>query len=81
MEIASQLRLDVVELRNALEQRTYAAKVEDDFLSGVRSGVNGTPCFFVNGERHDDTYAAPALVAAITAAAQTAAVPTIQIRS
>jgi protein-disulfide isomerase len=24
-----------------------------DFMSGVRSGVNGTPTFFINGVRHD----------------------------
>jgi protein-disulfide isomerase len=34
-------------------------------MSGIRSGVNGTPCFFVNGERHDGTYDATALSAAI----------------
>ena len=36
-----------------------------DFLGGVRSGVNGTPSFFINGERHDGTYAFDDLVAAI----------------
>jgi protein-disulfide isomerase len=33
---------------DALEER-----VREDFNSGVRSGVNGTPTFFVNGERYD----------------------------
>jgi protein-disulfide isomerase len=33
---------------DALEER-----VREDFGSGVRSGVNGTPTFFVNGERYD----------------------------
>jgi protein-disulfide isomerase len=27
--------------------------VRDDFASGVRSGVNGTPTFFINGERYE----------------------------
>lgn len=67
--LASQLGLDVAELRNALEQGHYAPKVEADFLSGVRSGVNGTPCFFINGERHDGSYDARTLIAAITAVA------------
>jgi len=66
--LASQMGLNVAELRNALEQGHYAPKVEADFLSGVRSGVNGTPCFFVNGERHNGSYAAPALIEAIKAA-------------
>jgi protein-disulfide isomerase len=29
------------------------ARVREDFLGGVRSGVNGTPTFFINGERFD----------------------------
>jgi protein-disulfide isomerase len=33
---------------DALEER-----VREDFASGVRSGVNGTPTFFINGERYD----------------------------
>jgi protein-disulfide isomerase len=30
--------------------------VKEDFLSGVRSGVNGTPTFFINGERFDGSW-------------------------
>jgi protein-disulfide isomerase len=52
-------------LRAALARGDYAAKVRNDFLGGVRSGVNGTPTFFVNGRRHDGTYAYDDLVAAI----------------
>jgi protein-disulfide isomerase len=63
--LAGQLGLDAAELRDALEQGTYAAKVEADMLGGIRSGVNGTPCFFVNGERHDGPYDAMSLSAAI----------------
>jgi protein-disulfide isomerase len=66
--LAAQLGLDAAELRNALEQGTYAAKVQADFLGGIRSGVNGTPCFFINGERHDGAYDATALSAAIETA-------------
>jgi protein-disulfide isomerase len=68
LRLAAQLGLDATELRNTLEQGTFAAKVETDFLGGVRSGVNGTPCFFVNGERHDGAYDAMSLSAAIEAA-------------
>jgi protein-disulfide isomerase len=66
--LANQLGLDAGELRSALEQSTYAPKVEEDFIGGVRSGVNGTPCFFINGERHDGAYDASSLSAAIQAA-------------
>jgi protein-disulfide isomerase len=30
-----------------------------DFMSGVRSGVNGTPTFFVQGERFDGDWTDP----------------------
>lgn len=66
--LTSRLGLDVGELQDALEQGTYADKVESDFVGGIRSGVNGTPCFFVNGQRHDGGYDAMSLSAAIEAA-------------
>jgi protein-disulfide isomerase len=34
----------------------------------VRSGVNGTPTFFIDGERYDDSFDYPTLIAAIDAA-------------
>ncbi|HEY2444301.1 MAG TPA: DsbA family protein [Rhizomicrobium sp.] len=43
-------------LRDALASGTYAGKVQFDFLGGVRSGVNGTPTFFINGTRHDAAF-------------------------
>lgn len=66
--LASQLGLDVAELHDALGQRTYAPRVDADFLGGVRSGVNGTPCFFMNGKRHDGAYDATSLSGAIETA-------------
>jgi protein-disulfide isomerase len=43
----------------------YAAPVNQAFRSGVRSGVNGTPCFFINGLRHDGPWDADSLLAAL----------------
>jgi protein-disulfide isomerase len=63
--IAQTLRLPEVELRNALETGRYRNKVRSDFMGGVRSGVNGTPAFFINGVRHDGTYDFASLVSAI----------------
>jgi hypothetical protein len=39
--------------------------VREDFLRGVRSGVNGIPTFFIDGLRHDDTYDLATLLAAL----------------
>ena len=54
-------------LRDTLARRRYAAKIQADFLGGVRSGVNGTPSFFINGEKHAGSYSYQALAAAIDA--------------
>ena len=51
--IVTQLGLDANELHAALENATYESKVRTDFNGGVRSGVNGTPSFFINGQRYD----------------------------
>lgn len=66
--IAGALNLPQPALRQALEAGIYKAKVDEDFIGGVRSGVNGTPCFFVNGARHDGAHSFEALSAAIMAA-------------
>jgi protein-disulfide isomerase len=51
-----------------LEAGIHQPRVQRDFLSGVRSGVNGTPTFFINGERHDGPWDVPHLLAALARA-------------
>jgi protein-disulfide isomerase len=53
---AEALGLDVDRFVNELAEHVHADRVHEDFMSGVRSGVNGTPTFFINGVRHDDSY-------------------------
>jgi protein-disulfide isomerase len=48
----------------------YINRVREDFLSGARSGVNGTPTFFINGARHDGSWEIGPLLAAIEDAAR-----------
>ncbi len=50
---AEALGLDVPRFVTELADGIYRPRVREDFLSGVRSGVNGTPSFYVNGIRHD----------------------------
>lgn len=57
----------------ALASHTFAERVRDDFMSGVRSGVNGTPTFFINGVRYDEPWDEPTLLEALQAAAPTSA--------
>jgi len=48
---AELLGLDVERFARDLDSDGIAERVRADFLSGARSGVNGTPTFFVNGKR------------------------------
>jgi protein-disulfide isomerase len=62
------LHLDQETFVREMTEHVHANRVHEDFLSGVRSGVNGTPTFFINGVRHDDSYDLETLLAAIEAA-------------
>lgn len=53
---AEQLGLDIEVFSSALQLGIYSDRVREDFMSGVRSGVNGTPTFFINGWRHDGSW-------------------------
>jgi len=59
------LGLDVARFVRELSAQTYALRVREDFMSGVRSGVNGTPAFYINDVRHDGGYDFATLVEAI----------------
>lgn len=58
---AKSLGLDAQLIESALGG-LFTARVQHDFSSGVRSGVNGTPCLFLNGERYDGPRDATSLV-------------------
>jgi protein-disulfide isomerase len=54
---AEAVKLDVARWAQELADGAHSRKVRDDFLGGVRSGVNGTPTFFINGVRFDGNWA------------------------
>jgi protein-disulfide isomerase len=62
---ARDLNLDVDRFAEEIGSGAYAAKIRDDFRSGVRSGVNGTPSFFLDGLRFDAPWDTDHLVAAV----------------
>jgi protein-disulfide isomerase len=72
VEYASRVGLDSDRFVEEMERGAYEGRVREDFLSGVRSGVNGTPTFFINGRRHDDAYDLDTLLAALERAEQAA---------
>jgi len=66
--LAAQAGVDAELVRSELEDERYQPRVRDDFMSGVKSGVNGTPTFFINGKRHDGAWDEVGLVMALEAA-------------
>jgi protein-disulfide isomerase len=66
---AARLGLDLESFERDVAEHVHAPRVREDFMSGVRSGVNGTPTFYINGVRHDDSYELETLLAALEQAA------------
>ena len=53
---AELLKLDIPKFQSDLYNHFFADRVREDFLSGIRSGVNGTPTFYINGRRYNDSW-------------------------
>jgi protein-disulfide isomerase len=62
---AGALGLELESFAADLAEHRHAPKIREDFLSGVRSGVNGTPTFFINGVRHDGGYDLASMLEAV----------------
>ena len=65
-QYAADLRLDARRLINEIVADAHVARVREDFRSGARGGVNGTPTFFINGVRYDGAPDVDTLFAALT---------------
>ncbi len=65
VQYAAQLGLDVERFERELTEHVHAGQVREDFLSGVRSGANGTPTFYLNGVRYDGPWDLDSLIAEI----------------
>ncbi len=62
-ELGLALRRFVRELAGGV----HVPRVREDFLSGVQSGVNGTPSFFVQGRRYDGPWDRGSFIGALEA--------------
>ena len=62
LEYAAELDLDVSKFITDMGSRQVEQHIANDFQGGVRSGVNGTPTFFVNGFRYDGDWSYPSLL-------------------
>jgi len=70
LEYAALVGLDIPRFVREMREGRYLNRIREDFLSGARSGVNGTPTFFINGLRHDGSWDLATLTAAIESAAR-----------
>ena len=66
---AEAVGLDVDRFAAELESHAHEPRVREDFMSGIRSGFNGTPTFFINNIRHNCGYDLPSLLEAVRSAA------------
>src|SRR5690349_14990691 len=56
VKYAFNLGLDLPRFESELANHTYSERVREDFRSGIMSGVNGTPTFYINGKRYDGSW-------------------------
>lgn len=53
MDFARELELNIPRFERDLEDPDLKERVQIDFMSGVESGVHGTPSFFLNGAKYE----------------------------
>ena len=66
---AEQLGLDMALYTAEMDDHVYLQRVREHIDSGLKSGVRGTPGFFVNGRIHDVSFGLHSLLDAVEAAA------------
>lgn len=70
-EFAREHNLDIERFeKEVFKAHDHADRVREDFMTGIRSGVNGTPTFFINEVRYDRSWNQETLLTALKEAAQ-----------
>ena len=64
----TKLKLDATKIAREVAKGAYSSRIEEDYMSGIRSGVNGTPTFFIDGVRYDGYPGFGPMVSALKAA-------------
>jgi protein-disulfide isomerase len=64
-QLAVKLKLDIEQFASDLDTRRFRPRVKRDFMGGMRSGVAGTPTFFINGKRYEGPLNQASLLSAI----------------
>ena len=64
LRFAVEIEINTELFTDTREYRKMSRKVISDFESGVRSGVNGTPTFYINGRRYSGMHDLDGLLSA-----------------
>jgi protein-disulfide isomerase len=56
LQYAGKVGLDINKFKKEMSGHIYAPLIEESLKSGINSGVEGTPTFFVNGKRYEDSW-------------------------
>jgi protein-disulfide isomerase len=56
LEYAKKVGLDIRKFKDDLSRHVYAPLIEESLKGGIDSGVEGTPTFFINGVRYEDSF-------------------------
>jgi protein-disulfide isomerase len=75
LRYAAEAGADAGEVAEVLKRRGTRTRVEDDLEGGLLSGVNGTPTFFVNGQRYEGSWDLPPFERFLTTALENGAHP------
>jgi protein-disulfide isomerase len=70
-QFAEAVSLDMQQFAHAMAEQRALARIEEDVEGGERSGVQGTPTFFINGVLYRGSWEHDALLAALQAASRT----------
>ena len=65
---ADNLGLNLAKFNIDMSSHVHAGRIREDFLSGVRSGVNGTPTFYINAIRYNGSLDLETLLKALRSA-------------
>jgi protein-disulfide isomerase len=66
---AKRIGLDLRKFKNDVRQDVVENRIKEDRQSGIRSGINGTPTFYINGTRYDDSPDHDSMLAALESSA------------
>ena len=69
-QFALAIGLDMQQFAHDIAERPYISRIEEDLQSGLRSGVRGTPTFFINDVLYPGSWEHDALLTALEAASR-----------